>query len=137
MTVTVAPATTKQPGRVLAINTLTGIPASGNTDILDVNVEDIDQLGIELYPTLQNIDGFIFYGRMHPDGSYQSVKSATWNTVGGLLLATSGDLAALAAAGTGFAVLDVRGFYSVKFAVSSAVDGLALSVRAIGKGHRV
>jgi hypothetical protein len=129
--------TTKQPGRVIADNVAVTVAAGSNTDILEVLVDDIDQLGVEIKPATQALDAFIFYGRMSPEGAYQSIKSSGWNTAGGLLLATSGDIAALGAGSDGFVVLDVRGFYSVKFAASKAVADSAATIRAIGKGHRV
>jgi hypothetical protein len=131
-----AQVTSKEPGRVIAENVSVTVTLTGNTVLLEVPVEDIDQLGVELSSVTQAFDAFIFEGRMSPNGAYQTIKSTGWGTPGGLLLATSGDLAALAAAASGFAVLDMRGLYSVRFQGSKAVADSAATIRAIGKGHR-
>jgi hypothetical protein len=131
-----AQVTSKEPGRVIAENVSVTVTLTGNTVLLEVPVEDIDQLGVELSSVTQAFDAFIFEGRMSPNGSYQTIKSTGWATPGGLLLASSGDLAALAAGASGFAVLDVRGLYSARFQGSKAIADSAATIRAIGKGHR-
>jgi hypothetical protein len=131
-----AQVTSKEPGRVIADNADVTVLAASNTVLLEVPVEDIDQLGVELTSVTQAFDAFIFEGRMSPNGTYQTIKSTGWGTPAGLLLASSGDLAALAAGTRGFAVLDVRGLYSVRFQGSKAVADSAATIRAIGKGHR-
>ena len=132
-----AQVTSKEPGRIIADNVAVTVLAASNTTILELSVDDIDQLGVEVTPATQAFDAFLFQGRMSPEGAYQTIKSATWATPGGLLLATSGDIAALAAGTPGFVVLDVRGLYSVRFQASKAVADSAATIRAIGKGRRV
>jgi len=132
-----AQVTSKEPGRIIAENVSVTVALTGNTVLLEVPLDDIDQLGIEVSSVTQAFDAFIFEGRMSPNGAYQTIKSAAWNTPGGLLLATSGDIAALAAGASGFVVLDVRGLYSARFQASKAVADSAATIRAIGKGHRV
>ena len=132
-----AQVTSKQPGRVIADNVAVVVALATNSVILELAVEDIDQLGIEVTPGTQAFDAFIFAGRMSPEGTYQSIRSATWATPSGLLLASSGDLAALAVNTPGFAVFDVRGLYSVQISASAAVGAGTATIRAIGKGHRV
>lgn len=132
-----AQATSKTPGRVEASNIAAVTPLASNGDILEVLTDDIDQLGFSLLPATNALDAFLMQGRMGPSDAYQTVKSATWGTVGGLLIATSGDLAALAAATAGFAVVDVRAFYSVKFLASAGTGAGTVDMYAFGKGHAV
>jgi hypothetical protein len=132
-----AQTSSKEPGRIFAENVGVTVLAASTGTILEVEVSDIDQLGVELASVTQAFDAFVFQGRMSPNGAYQTIKSSGWNTAGGLLLATSGDVAALAAGASGFVVLDVRGLYSVRFQASKAVADSAATIRAIGKGHRV
>jgi len=132
-----AQTTDKQPGRVIADNVAVVVALATNSVLLEVPVEDIDQLGVEVTPATNAFDAFIFEGRMSPNGVYQTIRSATWATPSGLLLASSGDIAALAAASPGFIVLDVRGLYSVRFSASAGTGAGPATIRAIGKGHTV
>ena len=132
-----AQVTSKEPGRVVANNVDAVVALGSNSVILEVPVEDIDQLGVEVTPGAQAFDAFIFAGRMSPDGVYQTIRSATWATPSGLVLASSGDLAAQAVNTPGFAVLDVRGLYSVRFSASAAVGAGTATIRVFGKGHKV
>jgi hypothetical protein len=75
-------------------------------------------------------------GRMSPDGVYQTVVTSTW-TPGGILLASSGNLAVLGAGQQGYALIDVRAFYSVRFQGSKAAADSAATIRVFGKGHKV
>lgn len=127
---------TKQPGRVIADNAAVSVIQVGNTPILEVLVDDIDMLGISLKVATQAIDAFVLEGRMSPDDAYQTIKSSTWQTPGGVLIASSGDLTTQAV-GSGWAVIDVRAFYSVRFQASGGnATPSVVDARACGKGHR-
>lgn len=128
--------TSKQQGRIIADNVGVVVAQVGNTAILEAIVEDIDELGLSLLVAGQALDAFVFQARMSPDAAYQTILTTT-ATPGGVLLASSGELATQAV-GSGYAVFDVRGFYSVKFLASSGnVAGSTVDAHAIGKGHRV
>lgn len=131
-----AQVTSKQPGRVIAENVAVTVTAAGNTVVLEVLTEDIDQIGVDVLATTQAFDAFLMEGRMSPDGLYQTVITSPW-TVGGILIAASGNLSALAAATPGYALIDVRAFYSVRFSASKAVADSAATIRVFGKGHKV
>lgn len=123
----------RTPGAVKASNTVTDILAAGNTDLLEVDVNGIDRLAIEVVMSAdQALDAFIMQAKVHPDSSYVQITAAITATPGGVVLAASGTLASLAAGATGWALLDVRPFYSVKFLASAAVDGADATIRAMG-----
>lgn len=129
-----AQTTSKQSGRVVAGNALVSIPNSGPTFLLEVSTEDIDYLGISLLVAGFALAGFQMEGRMSPDDAYQVVKSSAWGTPGGFLIASSSDLTTLAV-GSGWAYIDVRGFYSVRFkATGSNATPSTVTEYATGKG---
>ncbi len=124
----------KTPGEVLGRNSLTNIPASGNTELLELDTRDIDRLSIELVMSAnQALDAFVMQAKIHPDSSYVTITSAITATPGGVVIAASGALASLAAGATGWALLDVRTFFSVKFLASGATNDTAdVTIRARG-----
>ncbi len=127
----------KIPGGVLASNAVTNIPATGNTELLEIQTGDIEQLAVEIVMSAdQALDAFIMQAKVHPDSAYVQITAAITATPGGVVLAASGTLATLAAGATGWALLDVRPFYSVRFLASAAVDGADATVRARGLGTR-
>lgn len=125
---------TKTPGAVIGKNTLADLSATGNTDALELLTNDIDRLAVELVLSAdQALDAFVVQAKIHPDSTYQTITSAVTSTPGGIVVAASGTLASLAAGASGWALLDVRPFYMVKFLVSAAVNGADLTIRASGR----
>lgn len=122
----------KTPHGVLASNDVASILASGNTDLLEVQTEGLERLAVEIVLTTQNLDAFIMQAKVHPSSSYVQITAAITATPGGVVLAASGTLASLAAGNTGWALLDVRPFCSVKFLASAATDGANVTIRAKG-----
>ena len=118
---------------VKASNAVADIVAAGNTDLLDVDVSGLDRLAVELVLTTQAFDAFIMQAKVHPDSAFVTITSAITATPGGVVLAASGTLATLAAGSTGWALLDVRPFHTVRFQASAAVDGADLTIRALGR----
>lgn len=125
----------KTPGSVLASNVLTDILATGNTDLLEIDVSDIDQLVVELVTSAdQAADVFTVQAKVHPDSSYVTILTAITATPGGLVIFSTGTLASQAASTSHIAVLNVSGFFSLKFIGSAAVNGEDLTIRVRGRG---
>lgn len=126
----------KTPGEVYATNAVTDIPASGNTELLEVQTEDVERLAVEIVMSAdQALDAFIMLAKITRDSSYVTITNAITSTPGGVVLAASGTLASLAAGATGWALIDCRPFYSVKFQASAAVDGADATIRARGRSE--
>ena len=128
--------TSKTRGQLLASNAAVSVPQSGNTELLDLDVTGISELGIEIVVTVQALDTFIIQGRMSKDSAYQTLYSTSgdFTVPTGLLIGTSGDLTVQAAGTTGWAILSVRPLYSVKILASSGnVAGSTVTAYAIGK----
>ncbi len=124
----------KTPNAVRGSNVVSNIAASGNTDLLELDVRDIDVLAVEIVLSADHaFDAFLVQAKIHPDSSYVTITSAVTSTPGGIVLAASGTLATLAAGATGWALLDVRAFSFVKFLASADVDGTDATVRAKGR----
>lgn len=126
---------TKTPGEVIGSNAVANIPATGNTELLELDVRDIDRLAVEVVLSAdQALDGFLMQAKIHPDSSYVTITSAITATPGGVVIAASGALASLSAGSTGWALLDVRAFSSVKFLASGATNDTAdVTIRARGR----
>lgn len=123
----------KTPEEVKASNVVAAIPAAGVTDLLEIPVETIERLAVEIIVTTQALDQFILLAKIHPDDTaFVTITNAITSTPGGVVLAASGTLASQAAGSTGWALLDVRPFHTVKFQASAAVDGANVTARARG-----
>lgn len=127
----------KTPGCVQAENVLTDIVAAGNTTLLDIDVSDIDQLAVELVTSAdQAADVFTVQAKVHPNSSYVSILTAITATPAGLVVFSTGTLASQAAGSSHVCVLNVQGFFSLRFLGSAAVDGEDLTIRARGTGPK-
>ena len=100
------------------------IPATGNTVLLDLTVAGLAHLGVQINPTVNNLDAFVVEAKFHPSGDWVSLYTAITSTPAGLILAASGTLASLAAAATGWFIMDVRGLYGVRISASGTVNDL-------------
>lgn len=124
------------PEKVLAANVGVTVPQAGNTELLDIPVDDVSFLGLEITATGQALDAFVVQGRMSADGAYQTLYSAAidFTTPAGLVVDASGDLTTLNAGASGWLLLNVLPLYSVKFLASSGnVAGSTVTARAIGR----
>ena len=113
-------------------NTSIAVAQAGNTELLELIVDDISFVGLSIAVTGQDLDTFVVQGRMHQDDSYQTLYSAagSYTTPTGLIVGASGDLTTLAAAANGWLLLNVLPLYSVKFLASSGnVAGSTVTVR--------
>lgn len=127
----------KTPGCVQAENVLTDILAAGNTDLLEIDVSDIEQLAVELVTSAdQAADVFSVQVKVHPNSSYITILSAITSTPAGIVLLSTGTLASQAAGTSHVLLLNVQGFFSMKFIGSAAVNGEDLTIRARGTGTK-
>lgn len=118
---------------LFAKSVATAIPATGNTDILEIVTLGLKNIALDFDVTVNNLDGFIVSAKFHPDDVFHSLYTAITSTPGGLIIAASGTLASQAAASSGWLVMDVRGIYSIKISVSGTVaDTTAVSVFCSG-----
>ncbi len=112
-----------------ATNTLTDIPATGNTVLLELPVKGCAQMFVRFAVADQALDTFIVEGRAE-GGAYVSLLTAITSTPGGLVVAASGTLASTAAAASAWCMLNVRGMDQVRISASAAVDGADVTISA-------
>lgn len=124
MTVSVAMTQSYNKTYANATSVASAIPATGNTDLLEICTRGLAQLFVQFDVTTQALDGFIVSGKAQ-DGSYKSMYTAITSTPGGLIVAASGTLASTAAAAGGWFVMNVKGLDYVKVSVSGATDDTA------------
>lgn len=119
-----------------AENLALSVAATGNTTVLDVDVRDLERIMIQVSPTVQALDAFIVSIQPHTGGAYSTIASAAadYTAPSGLIVGASGDLTALAAAATGWIIVDVRGLSRLRVQASAAAAGAA-TVTAYAGGH--
>ena len=118
-----------------AKSVVTAIPATGDTDVLEIPTLGLKNIGVAILPTTNNLDAFKVYAKFHPDDTFHLLYDAidATPTESPLVIAASGALASLAAAAVGWFLMDVRGIYAIKIAVSGTVaDTTGLTLYASG-----
>jgi len=126
----------QQNKRILrASNTALSVAAAGNTTLLDLDVRDIERIYVQVAPTTNGFDTFIVAIQSHSDGAYSTIASAAadYTAPAGLMVGASADLTTLAAAATGWFILDTRGLARVRIQASGS--GGAATVSAYAGGH--
>ena len=115
-----------------ADNASVAVAVSGLTTILEVQVQSLSRLFVEILPVTNNLDAFQVQVRANQSGNYITVLSAAgdFTAPAGILAGCSGDLTALAAAATGWLLLDVFGFESVRIQASAATGISTVTVHA-------
>ena len=117
---------------VEVINLLVAVPQTGNTEVGRILVEGCDRLAAEVLVAGQALDAFVVKGKCTKDGADITLFSAAldYTTPAGIVIDASGDLTSQAV-GTGWLVLDVRGFYDISLHASSGnVAGSTVSIHA-------
>lgn len=122
-----APTSSRSPKLAEAKNIVTGIDATGNTDILELDVRGLSQAFVALTAATQALDAFIVSGRAIGSAAYTSLYTAITSTPGGLIVAASGTLASLSGA-SGWFVMNVLGLDKIKISVSAAVTGADVTI---------
>jgi hypothetical protein len=106
------------------------VPAASNTALLTISCAGLERIAVQVGVITQALDAFLIQGRCSADAAFATLYSAgaDYTSPAGLLIDASGDLTAIAAAGSGWFVMDVRGLYEVKLLASAAVDSAAVTV---------
>lgn len=113
----------------------TAIPATGNTDILEITTLGLKNVGVYFTVATNDLDAFIVSAKFHPDAAFVTLYNAidATPTESPLVIAASGTLASTAAAGNGWFTMDCRGIYALKISVSGTVaDTTAVNIYACG-----
>jgi hypothetical protein len=107
-------------------------PAAGNTALLTISTAGMEQLFVQISVATQALDAFLVQARANADAPFATLYSAAgdFTSPAGLILDASGDLTILAAAASGWLLMDVRGLYEVKLLASGAVNNAAVTVYA-------
>jgi len=125
------------PKKIIAENVELAIPATGNTTLLETVVDNVSFMGLSVKNTgAQDFDAFIVQARMTPDDDYQTILSAAadYTSPAGIVVDASGDLTILAAAASGWLLINTLAFYSIKVLASANVAGATeATIRAIAR----
>lgn len=100
------------------------LAAASNTVIATLDVAGMDVLGCQIAVAVRALDTFIIEGRFNALGAYQTLYSTTadYTSPTGVLIGTSGDLTLIAAAASGWFLMDVKGIESVRLSASCVTD---------------
>lgn len=112
--------------QVFADNVAMAVPAAGNTQLLEMAVDQAAFAGISISNTGANaLDAFIVQGKMTPDDTYQTILAAAadYTAPAGIVIDASGDLTVLASGASGWLLLNVLSFYSIRILTSANVAG--------------
>jgi hypothetical protein len=117
---------------VIFEKTVTGVLATGDTDLIVIGNREYAKLCVHLAVTGQALDNFDVLAKANPAGVIVNVTPANWASLAdtdypGILYA-SGNLAALAAAASGYFEMDVTGLREITLRASAAVDGAAVAL---------
>jgi len=107
------------------------ILAAGDTTLVEFETGPYTHMGFQLSVATQALDNFDLFIRCHESGPWQDITPANWASLAATdyhgLLYSSGNLAALAAAASGYFELQNTGVQAVQIKVSAAVDGAIVS----------
>lgn len=120
--------------RLLGKNLAVSVAVAGLTPLLELNVEGIERVFCEVVPGANAFDAFSIEGKAHPDGSWTVLFNTGFATPAGILLGTSGDLAALGAGTSGWFLLDTKGIYALRVQASAAVGASVSNAYISGAG---
>lgn len=106
------------------------VPGAGNTELITIPTAGLARIFVQFTVATQALDTFLIQAKASADAAYATLYSAAghFTAPSGLLVWASGDLTAVAAAGSGAFVMDVRGLHSVRVLASAAADSASVSV---------
>lgn len=98
------------------------VAQAGETKLLTLLTLELDRIFIHIDVVGQALDGFLVKGKAHPSAPEDTLYSlpTDYTSPRGLVAGASGDLTTLAAAASGWLLLDVKGFYEISIYASSA-----------------
>jgi hypothetical protein len=122
-------------GKIFRENSIAAAVVPGvSTLIGTIHTHGAKRLFVELPLTVAPLTGFAIKARATPSADYVTLYNAAgeFTNPSGLLVGASGDLTTLAAAATGWFIMDVEGLESVQiFATSGGTASLAAYMGAI------
>jgi len=117
---------------VIFEKTVTGIPATGDTDLISIGNREYTKLCVHVAVTGQALDNFDVLARSNPAGALVNVTPADWSALAATdypgILYASGNLATLAAAASGYFEMDVTGLREITLRASAAVNGASVAL---------
>ena len=118
-----------------ASNLSVSVATSGNTELLNIPVYGLEQLFVQFDVTTNNLDAFIIKARASQDATAVTLYSTSGNYTSpvGLLIGVSSDLTAVAAAASGWFLMDVRGLWDVVIQASATGGAATVSIYAGGQ----
>jgi hypothetical protein len=114
-------------------NTSVVVPLATNVTILEMTGLDFaTQFCCAITPATNAFDVCIISVKFHPDGPYVSIASVAgdYTTPVGLMKRASGSLVTLAAASTGWVIVDISGVVAVKIEASAGTGAGTADVYA-------
>lgn len=114
------------------------VAGTGNTTLLDLNVRDLERIVCYISVATQALDAFIISGSAETadqsSPTFFTLYSAAsdYTSPSGLLIGASGDLTTIAASGTGWFIMDVRGLAQVRLQASAAADSASVTLKVSG-----
>jgi len=105
-----------------ARNIAVAVPQAGNTVLLTIPCHGLTRILVQVDVTVQALDAFIIQVRSTNVASLATLYSVAgdYTSPKGLLVGASGDLTTIAAAASGWFIMDVDGLYEVVVSASSA-----------------
>lgn len=107
------------------------VPNTGLTSLAEIVVAGVNRLFLQVAVSGQALDQFVISARSRKNSPWSVLYSgsADYAVPRGVMIGVSGDLSTLAAGDTGDIVVDVRGFYELRFeARSGNAAGSTVSV---------
>jgi hypothetical protein len=106
-------------------------PGAGNTTLATITNTCRRLLCFHFDVATQALDAFIVKGKAHASAQLQDFSPASWSApdAGGRFIRTSGNLAAVAAAGNGYFEMDISGLVEIDVLVSAAADSASVTPR--------
>lgn len=115
------------PSVLEASNLDVSVAVSGNTTLIQLPVNGLERICVQFTVATNNLDAFLIQARASQDATAATLYSAAadFTSPTGLLVGASGDLTTVAAAGSGWFIMDVRGLWDVTI-LASATGGAAV-----------
>lgn len=107
------------------------VPAAGLTVLANVKNDRYRLLCFHFDVAAQNLDDFDVLARAHENAQLVDFTPADWTALpaGGRFRRSSGNLAAVAAAGNGYLEMDIEGLAEIEIRVSAAVNNANVTPR--------
>lgn len=121
--------------RLEGSNLAVSVPAAGNTELLLLNVEELDRIFVQIENDGANpFDAFTVNAKSQSGAQFDALFSsaAHFTAPQGLLVGASGDLTTLAAGQRGWLMLDVKGLYQVQITASAGVGTTTVDLFVCG-----